>query len=210
MSSRPYYGLKTGYSFHNERLGYVYGGFQTGAFRSHGKWLHRTSILELLYFSHLSALGAFNWRHYIGSRYSYSFDPSWPQDGLNINEQGGLRGFSEGSLSGNKKLVFNYEADIFVPLKLLGFQLAVILFADAGMISSSTRSLFASKLYQGYGFGFRIRNEHFVFPPFQIMFGFYPNTPQVDGKHFNMFQQSSMFYRFNQFQFSIPSVVSVP
>jgi len=209
-SSRPYYGLKTGYSFHNDHLGYLYGGFQTGAFRSNEKWLNRTSLLELLYFSNLHAIGKFKWRHYIGSRYSYSYDPSWPQDILNINDQGGLRGFSDSYLKGNKKLVLNYEADVFVPLKLLGFQLAVIIFADFGLISSSNSSLFTSKLYQGYGLGFRIRNEHFIFPPFQLMFGFYPNTPQVGGEHFNMFHQSSIYYRFNQFQFSIPSVVSVP
>jgi len=209
-SSRPYYGLKTGYSFHNDHLGYLYGGFQTGAFRSHEKWLNRTSLVELLYFSNLHAIGKFKWRHYIGSRYSYSFDPSWPQDILNINDQGGLRGFSDSYLKGNKKLVLNYEADVFVPLKLLGFQLAVIIFADLGLIASSNSSLFASKLYQGYGFGFRIRNEHFIFPPFQVMFGFYPNTPQAGGEHFSMFHQSSMFYRFNQFQFSSPSVVSAP
>ena len=208
-SSRPYYGLKTGYSFHNSHLGYLYGGFQTGAFRSDEKWLNRTSILELLYFSNLYAVGNYAWRHYIGSRYSYSYDPSRPQDVLNINDQGGLRGFSDSFLRGNKKLVLNYEADVFVPLKFLGFQLAVIVFADLGLISSINSSLFASRLYQGYGFGFRIRNEHLIFPQFQFMFGFYPNTPQASGEHFNMFQQRSIFYRFNQFQFSIPSVVSV-
>jgi hypothetical protein len=208
-SSRPYYGLKTGYSFHDDHLGYLYGGFQTGAFRSHEKWLNRTSILELLYFSNLNAIGTYQWRHYIGSRYTYSFDPSRPQDVLNINSQGGLRGFSNGYLKGNKKLVLNYEADIFVPLKILGFQAAVILFADFGLISSSNSSLFASMLYQGYGFGFRIKNEHLIFPQFQFMFGFYPNTPEVSGEHFNMFQQSSIFYQFNQFQFSIPSAVSI-
>jgi len=207
-SSRPYYGLKTGYSFHSDHLGYVYAGFQTGAFRSHDKWLNRTSILELLYFSHLYAIGRFTWRHYIGSRYTYSFDPSWPQDVLDINDQGGLRGFSDSYLRGNKKLVFNYEADTFVPLKFLGFQLAVILFADFGLISSINNPLSSSRLYQGYGFGFRIRNEHLILPQFQFMFGFYPNTPQASGEHFNMFQQHSIFYRFNQFQFSIPSIVS--
>jgi hypothetical protein len=208
-SSRPYYGLKTGYSFHNSHLGYLYAGFQTGAFRSDAKWVNRISILELLYFSHLYTVGNYAWRHYIGSRYSYSYDPSRPQDVLNINDQRGLRGFSDSYLRGNKKLVLNYEADTFVPLKFLGFQLAVILFADFGLISSSNTSLFASMLYQGYGFGFRIRNEHLIFPQFQFMFGFYPNTPQANGEHFNMFQQNSIFYRFNQFQFSIPSVVSL-
>jgi hypothetical protein len=206
-SSRPYYGLKTGYSFYNDQVGYFYGGFQAGAFRSDEKWLDRTSILEMLYFSNLNAIGNFKWRHYIGSRYSYSYDPLRPQDILDLSNEDGLRGFSDSFLKGNKKLVLNYEADIFVPLKFLGFSLAVITFADFGLISSINNSLFTSALYQGYGIGFRLRNEHLIFPTFQFMFGFYPNLPQTGGNHFNMFYQRSMFYQFNQFQFSAPSVV---
>ncbi|MGE5499167.1 MAG: hypothetical protein ACM3Q2_13885, partial [Syntrophothermus sp.] len=207
-TSRPYYGLKTGYSFYMDYLGYLYGGFQTGAFRSDKKWVERTSTLELLYFSKLNSIGTYKWRHYIGSRYSYSYDPLRPRDILNINNERGLRGFSEGDLLGNKKLVLNYENDIFVPVKFLGFKLAIITFADFGLISSSGSSLVSGKLFQGYGIGFRIQNEHLIFPPFQFMFGFYPNTLQEGSKHFHMFRQSSIYYNFNQFQFSIPSVIS--
>ncbi|MDP4195918.1 MAG: ShlB/FhaC/HecB family hemolysin secretion/activation protein [Bacteroidota bacterium] len=207
-TNRPYYGLKTGYSFYRDNLGFVYGGFQTGALRSKEKWLSRTSVLEFLYFSKLNTIGTYNWRHYIGARYSYSFDPLRPLDMLNINNEDGLRGFSDGELRGNKKLILNYENDIFVPLKFFGFKLAIITFADFGLISSTNSSLFSTKLFQGYGFGFRIKNEHLIFPPFQFMFAFYPNTPESGGKHFNMFRQSSIYYHFNQFQFSDPSVVS--
>ena len=208
-SNRPYYGLKAGYSFYNDHLAYLYGGFQIGAFRRNEKWLNRTSILDLLYFSHLHAIGKWRWRHYIGSRFAYSDDPIRPEGVLNINDEHGLRGFSDSYLIGNKRLVLNYEADIFIPLKFLGFKLAFITFADFGLISTSNSSLFASKLYQGYGFGFRIKNEHLIFPTFQFMFGFYPNTPQTGGEHFNMFHQGSIFYQFNKFQFSTPSVVSI-
>ncbi|MGE5683337.1 MAG: hypothetical protein ACM34K_20945 [Bacillota bacterium] len=208
-TSRPYYGLKTGYSIYNDNLGYLYGGFQTGAFRSQEKWLNRTSVVELLYFSKLNTIGTYKWRHYIGGRYSYIYDPLRPEDILNINNEGGLRGFSDGELKGNKKLILNYENDIFVPLKFLGFKLAIITFADFGLISSSTSSsLFSSKLFQGYGLGFRIKNEHLIFPPIQFMFGFYPNTPETGGEHFNMFRQSSIYYHFNRFQFSNPSIVT--
>jgi hypothetical protein len=208
-TSRPYFGIKTGYSFYEEHLGYVYGGGQNGAFRSEGKWLGRTSIVELLYFSDLIGTGKYKLRHYIGSRYSYSYDPIRPQDILNINNEGGIRGFSDGELLGNKKAVLNYEADIFVPLKFLGFKLAIITFADFGLIASPNSSLFASQLYQGYGFGFRIKNENLIFPPIQFMFGFYPNTPQSGDKHLQMFNQGSLYYHLNQFQFSAPSIVSV-
>jgi hypothetical protein len=208
-SSRPYYGLKTGYSFYDDNLGYLYGGFQIGAFRSNEKWLNRSSILEMLYFSKLNAIGTYKWRHYIGSKYSYSYDPLRPLDILDINNEDGLRGFSDGYLKGNKKLVVNYEADIFIPLKFLGFSLAIITFADFGLVASINNSLFNSELYQGYGIGFRIKNEHLIFPVFQFMFGFYPNLPEAGGKHYNMFNQGSIYYQLNQFLFSAPSVVLV-
>ena len=134
-------------------------------------------------------------------------NPIMPQDILNINNEGGIRGFSDNNLMGTKKLVLNYEADIFVPLKFLGFKLAFITFADFGLISSYNTSLFTSKLYQGYGLGFKIKNEHFIFPVFQFMFGFYPIS--TNGEHFNMFSQNSLYYHLNKFQALIPSVISI-
>jgi hypothetical protein len=208
-SSRPYYGLKTSYSFYNDYLGYVYGGFELGAFRLNKKWLDRASFIELLYFSNLNTIGNYNWRHYIGSKYSYSYDPIEQQGILNINDESGVRGFSDASLKGNKKLVLNYEADIFIPQKFLDFKLAVITFADFGLISSINRSLITSKLYQGYGFGFRLRNEHLIFPTIQLMFGFYPNTSQAGVEYFSMFHQRSIYYHFNQYHFSQPSIIMV-
>ena len=86
----------------------------------------------------------------------------------------------------------NYEADKIVPLKFVGFKLAIITFTDFGLLSSNNNSIFNSVLYQGYGFGFRVRKEHLIFSTFQFMFGFYPNTPQADGVHFNLFHQSAI------------------
>lgn len=208
-SSRPYYGLKTGYSFNNNSLGYCYGGFQIGAFRSNQKWLNLTYIMEVMYFSNLNVVGKWKWRHYIESRYSYSYDPLRPQGILNINNEGGIRGFSEDDLIGAKKLVINYEVDIFAPLQFLGFKLAFITFADFGLISSNNNSLFTSKLYQGYGIGFRIKNEHLIFPAFQFMIGFYPNTSQADEDNFRAFHQNAIYYQFNKFEFSIPSIITI-
>jgi hypothetical protein len=105
-------------------------------------------------------------------------------------------------------MVLNYEANIFVPLQFLGFKLAVITFADFGLIAPGNKLIFDSKLYQGYGLGFRVRNEHLIFPEFQFMFAYYPNTPDSGGRHFNMFPQNPTFYQFDQFQFSTPAVIT--
>jgi hypothetical protein len=206
-SSRPYYGISTSYGMHDDSLGYFFGGFQIGAFRNSGTWLDANILLEFMHISDLHALGDWHWRQYMGARYAYSVDPLRPQGVLTINNDGGLRGFSDNYLTGTKKVIANYEADFFTPLTFLGFKLAVITFADLGLISSEDRSLAASKLYQGYGFGFRIRNEHLVFPSFQFMIGYYPNLNQADGVHFGLFHQSTTAYRFNKFQYSAPAIV---
>ncbi|MGE5496955.1 MAG: hypothetical protein ACM3Q2_02735, partial [Syntrophothermus sp.] len=69
------------------------------------------------------------------------------------------------------------------------------------------KQLTDSRLYQGYGIGFRIRNEHLIFPNFQFMFGYYPGSTTPGGERFNFFKQTSMYYKLNQFQFSRPDVV---
>jgi hypothetical protein len=205
-SNNPYLGVKTGYSFLTENESYLYGGLQIGSFLSNNEWLNLTSILEMMYFSKLNISGNWKWRHYISSRLSYSYNPIKPVNLLDIDNEDGLRGFSDNYLKGNKKLVVNYEADFFVPLKFLGFKLAIITFADLGLISSNNNSLFLSKLFQGYGLGIRIKNEHLIFPTLQFMFGYYPNT---SGEQFNLFYQSTIYYKFNQSQFSSPSVVTI-
>jgi hypothetical protein len=204
--SSPYLGLKSGYSFLTENNGFMYGGFQIGSFFNNNGWQNLTSILEMTYVSELNVSGNWKWRHYIESRFSYCNDQIKPAGILNIDNENGLRGFSDNNLKGNKKLVVNYEADIFTPVKLLGFKLAIITFADLGLISADNTGLLKSKLFQGYGVGIRIKNEHLIFPVLQFMLGYYPNT---SGSQMNLFYQGNMFYKFNQSQFSIPSVVTV-
>ncbi|MGE5399565.1 MAG: hypothetical protein ACM3S2_04120 [Ignavibacteriales bacterium] len=205
-SKRPYLGIKSGYSNYSDDFGYLYGGLQVGGYRENNAWNNGVLVFESLFYSKLLPIGKFKWRHYLGSRYSYSYNPVFEDDLLDINGDMGLRGFTT-EVRGNKKLVFNYESDIFIPLKFLNFKLAFITFADFALLSGKDEILFNSKLYQGYGVGFRIRNEHLIFPTFQFMVGFYPNDGEKGGDRFEFFRQRSMFYRFNQFQISKPSVV---
>lgn len=207
-ADRPYLGFKSGHSLYSDHLGYLYGGFQIGAFKYNDNFINGTTVLEFLYFSKLLPIGHWQWRHYLGSRYSHSHDPVAQQEILDLNNENGLRGFNDNFLRGNKKLTLNYETNYFVPLKFLGFKLAFITFADFALLSPTNNSLLNSKLYSGYGIGLRIRNEHLIFPTFQLMIGYYPNVPQPGGERINVFKQTSMFYHFNQFQFSRPSPVT--
>jgi hypothetical protein len=92
-------------------------------------------------------------------------------------------------------------------MKFFGFKIALITFADLALLSPAENSLYQSKLYSGFGIGIRIRNEHLIFPTFQLMLGYYPNTAQPGGERLSLFKQNAIFYQFNQFQFSKPSPV---
>ncbi len=205
----PYIGIKSGYSYLTKDNGYIYCGIQSGTFFRDSELNNFTSNIEFMYFSKLNFIANWKWRHYIGSRFSFIYNPIRPTDMLNINEKNGIRGFTEDYLEGNKKLIVNYEANFFVPITVLGFKLAIIAFTDLGLITTNNNTLFSSKLYQGYGVGIRLKNEHLIFPTMQFMFGYYPNNEQTSDGKFNLFYQSEMYYRFNKFQFSIPSTISV-
>jgi hypothetical protein len=45
------------------------------------------------------------------------------------------------------------------------------------MITPTNVNLFAGQLFQGYGLGFRLRNENLTFNTFQFRLGYYPNIP---------------------------------
>ncbi len=202
----PYYGIRFGYSLFNKSKGYFHIGTQTGAFRDARGWRNGVIALDLLYFTRLITLGNVKWRNYFGNRYSYRYEPLTQGQLLNINGRNGLRGFSSNEL-GNRKLVLNYEGNIFLPIELAGFNLAVITFADFALLAHSNQKFFRSSLQQAYGIGLRFRNEHLIFPPVQFLFAYYPNANDPRSRNSHFFQQNEIYYQFNRFQFGKPELI---
>ena len=66
---------------------------------------------------------------------------------------------------------------VFSRVNIAGFRVAFLTFANLGLVSYPERSLLAGPLYQGYGLGFRLRNENLTFNSLQIRFTYYPNLP---------------------------------
>ena len=94
-------------------------------------------------------------------------------DFLNFKE---IRGFSDTLVRGDSKLALSAESVFFAPFNVLGFNFAFFGFADFGLIAKSPDHLFGSKLYQVYGVGVRIRNEHLAIRTFQVRLGIYPQN----------------------------------
>jgi len=199
--ARPYYGIYSGYSRFNYNIGYFYAGFSIGAYRQDKRWQDGVSELNLLYISTLKIKNEFRWRHYLWARFAYTENPLGSL--LNVNNSDGLRGAGIDK-NGNKKVVLNYENNVFTPFNIVGFNIAFITFADLALLSSKNESLLSSKLYQAYGLGFRIRNEHLVTSTIQIMIGYYPGG----SRNFNVFEQGRSFYKFDQFRFGKPGIIN--
>ncbi len=113
---------------------------------------------------------------------------------------------SSDELRGNRKLVLGLESVLFSPVNVLGFRVAPFLSADIGWVARSGSKLFGNLPYQGYGIGFRFRNEAFTFNTFQVKFVYYSGIPALtDPARFGFDGISSL--RFRDFDVTTPEVV---
>ncbi|MFP4096554.1 MAG: hypothetical protein ACLFUB_18875 [Cyclobacteriaceae bacterium] len=96
---------------------------------------------------------------------------------LSLNNREGIRGLRHYRLYGGHRLSFSLETVAYLPFHFYNFRLATFFFADAGMIARHDQSLMRSKIYQGYGLGFRVRNERLALETFQLRFAVYPQRP---------------------------------
>lgn len=206
---RTYLGGTAAWAQFDTTYGYAYAGASFGAYRYKGAWQNGALQLETLYFTKLLKIHKLKIRHYVWGRYAEILEPTLASDPLPLSSDQGLRGIGLDAVTGIKRLTISYENNVFFPFNILGFRFASILFADASYIVKNGEHFNKGKMLEGFGFGFRFRNEHLVFDFVQIMFGFYPKASNYGAADFNIFSQRRDFYKFNQFQFGRPAVISV-
>ncbi|MGK7397625.1 MAG: hypothetical protein ACNS62_23810 [Candidatus Cyclobacteriaceae bacterium M3_2C_046] len=207
LSDRPYLGLTLGYSFYKPRFGYLSALLKGGTYKNGDRLEESIISWNLLYFTNLIKLGNYKMRHFIWTRHAYVHRPIQLNQLLQLNNQEGIRGARIRHYYGNKKAVLNYELNIYPPVKFLGFNFAFIGFADFGILGQTDEKLWNNQLYQGYGLGLRVRNEHLIFRSIQILFGYYPYGIDTTHPRFKVFEQSRLYYDLNQIRFTQPSTV---
>ncbi|GAB3174037.1 hypothetical protein GCM10027291_31440 [Telluribacter humicola] len=158
-------------------LGYLHGMANIGSYFQAGKAQQGVLGGQLNYFSGLAPMGKSYFRQFVNIRYTYGINRD-PLEYLNISRNEGIRGVSSVYLIGTKRLTAGFESVLFSTRSILGFRIAYFLFSDLGLVTSNG-SLWKSPVYQGYGLGFRFRNENLTFNTFQVRVGFYPNIPDV-------------------------------
>ncbi|WP_229253746.1 hypothetical protein [Dyadobacter sp. NIV53] len=147
------------YIHHN--LGYMYGLLNFGTYVKNKRAQQGVASGQLNYISNLIPLRYSFFRQFVTIRYTQGINRD-PLDYLNISRDQGIRGIYSDQLIGTKRLTLGTETVFFSDKSLLGFRIAYFVFADLGVVNG-TDKLRKSPLYQGYGFGMRLRNENLAF-----------------------------------------------
>ncbi|WP_240337154.1 hypothetical protein [Rufibacter psychrotolerans] len=207
LKNRLYLGVKGAFGKYQPSFGYLYGGLEYGSYRHNNSWEQGVLTSEALYFTPLYRLRNWRWRHFLWNRTAIGMRRP-DLFALDIDQEDGIRGFSSATVRGYRKFVLNYETNLFTPLSLLGFRLALVGFADAAWLTSTqNKSPLKEKPYTGFGLGLRFRNEYFTFNTIQILLGYYPRLPEVNGQQdFKIFQTTRQYYDFNDLRFTQPLI----
>ncbi|QJW88733.1 hypothetical protein HNV11_04735 [Spirosoma taeanense] len=210
LGQRLYSGLNYSQGKYINRFGYLYGLASIGGyFRTKGVEQGVLS-LETNYFSPLLPTRWGNMRHFFNSRYTTGIGRfeneyiSLSSTGSGINTDG--IGINNDALRGTRRWLINYENILFSRLNVIGFRVAFITFANLGLVTFPDRRLLQGPLYQGYGIGFRLRNENLTFNSFQIRLAYYPNIPNNRAPFRTAFEGVTGL-RFRDFDLSAPQII---
>lgn len=185
--------------------GYLYTIANIGSYLKQKTFQQGTIGLQSFYFSRLRRIQGFHTRSFLNVGYTYGINRD-DLDYLNISGKDGILGVNSPSLSGHKRLTLGYELVMFSHKSLLGFRMAYFGFTNVGLVSFDDKSLFTSKIYQGYGLGIRLRNENLTFNTIQIRLGYYPNIPNISS-NFNFALDTPQPLKLRDFDISAPSII---
>ena len=205
LYTRYYMGGKWSFSMLRALFGYFYGSIETGGYEYEHQWQQMIGTAQVLYFTNLIPMHKWKMRQYILNRFSEGYN-LMPGQVISENSGIGIRGLNI-NLPATQKYVANYEADIFSPRNVLGFETVGVFFADFELLGTSSGTLFRSLLYQGYGIGVRFKNEHLIFNTVQFSFAWYPQATFIGAREFAIQSTQSPYYQFQDFQFSQPYTI---
>lgn len=185
--------------------GYLYVLANAGTYLKQKETQQGVVGIQGFYFSPLIKIGKSQTRQFINFGFTYGINRD-DIDYLNISGREGILGVNSESLRGDKRLTLGYETVLFSHKSIFGFRVAHFAFANLGLVSLKDKLLIDSKLYQGYGIGFRLRNENLAINTFQVRLGYYPNIPDISSV-FRFAFDTSQPLKLRDFDISAPSII---
>lgn len=205
-----YTGVKFAAGEHIKHFGYLSGISEYGTF--YNDYLPRQAVFntDITYFSDLWNFGRWNFRQFVYLRNTNGIN-RMPSEYITINGRGseGLYGFNSTAVGGRNKTIIKFESIFYMPVNVIGIQVATVVFAGFGKIGDSFFSTTKDHtIYQAYGLGFLLRKENLVLNTIRISLGYYPNIPKGTGTEyrFNPFSINNLNIR--DFDISKPDLIS--
>jgi hypothetical protein len=205
FKKRTYLGIDISSGILSNTLGYFYASAGLAAFVNNRETEQGLFLLKIKHFSNLFFAGRSRLRNFLSVDYTRGFD-RYADEYLRFENENGLSGFRNDSLSGNQRLTVSIESVLFSPLNLYGFRFALFGFTDLSLLSGSNELIGNGNVLTGIGFGLRIRNDNLVFNTFQLRLGFFPNLPAYS-KISNLIVSGEQLLRSENFDPGPPSII---
>lgn len=161
-------------------LGYLSFDAGYGTFFNHGKTQQGILSFAVTHITNKWNLGKFGIRHYALLKAKQGFNRQ-PDEQLYLSTEDGLYNLTTHELSGISKLSLSLNTVVYTPYKLLGFRFAVFVYAGFATITPNNINL-EHTIYEAYGAGIMVRNDHLVINNIRLSFTYYPNLPIPVGK----------------------------
>ena len=210
LGQRLYTGLSLAQGNYVPHLGYLYSLVSIGGFHRRQRIEQGVFSLETNYFSPLLINRWGNLRHFLTGRYTAGigrFNNEYISLNTSSGNQNDAISVASDALRGTHRLFLGYENILFTRVSVVGFRVALLSFVSVGLVSFADRSFLTGPLYQGYGLGFRLRNENLTFNSIQIRLAYYPNIPG-NATPFRQAFEAVPSVRFRDFDLPAPQIIA--
>ena len=143
--------------------------------------------LKSKFFTHRIPLKKWGFRQFVYQTFAIGFlRPEGATLNLSSNDVKGLRQ----NYDGNSFYSINLETEIHSPIRFMGFQARIFVFADLGIQGSAANVPLANvKLHHAYGLGARLNNWKLGIGYLELAFVYYPSTSGLLNNSFEFSQQ---------------------
>lgn len=202
---RAYFGVRYA-SGEYYSWGYMSFNFEYGTFLRSSIGEQGIFSVGINYFTKLIEIGPWKLRQFVKPQLIVGINRI-DYDSLTINNEYGLSGFYSPTLSGNSRMLFTSQTQLYAPWNFIGFHFGPYLTLSLGMLGDVERGFRDSGVYAHIGLGVLIKNDNLVMSTFQLTLSYYPEIP---GRGVNVFKLNSFEtadFGFRDFEIGKPATV---
>lgn len=205
--ARPYFGINANRYIAAEKGKFMQIFLRSGIFVDKGRLDDASIFAGGSLYSRLYLFRSFKMRQYLKYSYTRLFNPV-VYDPLRIDNSLGIPYFNADSVRGSQRISMYTETFFFAKYKLLGFQLAPFVFANASLLTGQNKSFSKSDIYSGVGAGLRARNVNLIFATAELRGMFFPRKAQ-DMNSFKVSFYSDIRFRYNTNYIRVPNIIQL-